>query len=52
MKRNNPNRETERIVAPGFHYDDEINKSATPGEIEKGEYTHVTRLSLDEVDPS
>jgi hypothetical protein len=52
LKKKNPEQETERTVAPGFNYADEINESATDEEIEKGDYTSVTRLSLDEVDPS
>lgn len=52
MNKKNPNQETERTVAPGFNYEDELNESATQEEIEQGEYTHVTTLSLDEVDPS
>ncbi|WP_180954556.1 hypothetical protein [Bacillus sp. V5-8f] len=51
MKKKNPNQETEQTIAPGFDYDDELNESATPEEVEKGEYTNVTTLSLDEVDP-
>ncbi|MDQ0219875.1 hypothetical protein [Peribacillus cavernae] len=52
MEKKNPEQETESTVAPGFDYKDELNESATEEEIEKDEYTNVTTLSLDEVEPS
>lgn len=52
MDKKNPEQKTDRTVAPGFDYEDRINESATEEEIEKGESTSVTTLSLDEVDPS
>ncbi|QOR65056.1 hypothetical protein IM538_14550 [Cytobacillus suaedae] len=39
-------------VAPGIDDDEELERSASKQEREKGEYTHVTKLSYDEVDPS
>ncbi|WP_374722813.1 hypothetical protein [Peribacillus tepidiphilus] len=39
-------------IAEGINTEDELKKSATKEEIEKGEYTRVTTLSLDENDPS
>lgn len=45
-KRKNPN------LAPGMDDSEELEQNATKGEIRKGEYTNVTRLSYDEVGPS
>jgi len=42
----------EPTVAPGIDDNDELNQEATKNELEKGEYTEVTTLSLDEVNPS
>lgn len=42
----------EPSLAPGIDDQDELNEKATKEEIEKGEYTEVTTLSYDEVDPS
>jgi hypothetical protein len=42
----------ESTIAEGINTEDELKKSATKEEIEKGEYTRVTTLSLDENDPS
>jgi hypothetical protein len=42
----------EPTIAEGMNTEDELQKSATKEEIEKGEYTRVTTLSLDENDPS
>jgi hypothetical protein len=39
-------------IATGMDDQEELNQKATQEEIEKGEYTSVTTLSLDEVDPS
>jgi len=38
-------------VAPGFS-DDKFGEEATPEDIRKGNYTRVTRVYLDENDPS
>ncbi|WP_198029764.1 hypothetical protein [Bacillus sp. J33] len=42
----------EPTIAPGMDDEEELNQRASEDEIKKGEYTPVTRLSLDEVDPS
>lgn len=39
-------------IAEGMDPEDELKRDATATEIEKGEYTQVTTLSLDENDPS
>ncbi|MGJ7912733.1 hypothetical protein [Neobacillus sp. LXY-1] len=39
-------------IAPGMDDQEELEKSATEEEMESGEYTSVTTLSYDEVDPS
>jgi hypothetical protein len=39
-------------IAPGMDTEDELKKDATETEIDKGESTRVTTLSLDENDPS
>jgi hypothetical protein len=52
MKRRRDNLNDEPTLAEGMDTEDELNKSATPEEIEKGEYTSVTTLSWDENDPS
>lgn len=40
----------EAIVADGITTQEELDESATPEEIAKGEYTKVVTLSLDEND--
>ena len=42
----------EPTIAEGMNTEDELNKDATQAEIDKGETTSVTVLSLDENDPS
>jgi hypothetical protein len=39
-------------IAPGLNDHEELEKKATKEEIDRGDYTEVTTLSLDEVDPS
>jgi hypothetical protein len=46
IKKNKP------TIAPGMDDQEELEQSASDTEVEKGEYTSVTTLSLDEVDPS
>lgn len=46
------NRTNEPSIAPGMDDSEELEQDATKDEIEKGEYTQVTTLSFDEVDPS
>ncbi|ETI69421.1 hypothetical protein [Neobacillus vireti] len=52
MKNKNRNRNTEPSIAPGMDDSEELEQAATEDEIDKGEYTEVTILSFDEVDPS
>ncbi|WP_261134407.1 hypothetical protein [Bacillus sp. Marseille-Q3570] len=42
----------EPTVAPGMDDYEQLKKDATEEDIKKGDSTTVTRLSLDEVDPS
>jgi hypothetical protein len=42
----------EATIAPGMNDQDELEQDATKKEIERGDYTNVTTLSFDEVDPS
>lgn len=44
--------EAEPTIAPGMDDQEELGRHASKEEIEKGEYTLVTTLSFDEVDPS
>jgi hypothetical protein len=39
-------------IAPGMDDQEELEQSATKKEVEQGEFTSVTTLSYDEVDPS
>ncbi|WP_246944661.1 hypothetical protein [Bacillus pinisoli] len=39
-------------IAEGIDTEDELNRDATNEEVDHGEYTEVTTLSLDENDPS
>lgn len=39
-------------LAPGLDDQEELEQSATEREIVQGDYTSVTTLSFDEVDPS
>lgn len=47
MEKKNKNK-----IAPGIDDDVELQEKATAEEIEKGNFTEVTTLSYDEVDPS
>ena len=51
MKKRN-NHEEEATVADGITTQEELDESATPEEVAKGDYTKVVTLSLDENDPS
>lgn len=42
----------EKTLAEGINTEDELNRNATEEEIDNGDYTKVTTLSLDENDPS
>ncbi|NHM33784.1 hypothetical protein [Neobacillus terrae] len=52
MKKRNSVEKGEPTVAEGIDTEDVLNESASKEEIEKGEYTSVTTLSLDENDPA
>lgn len=52
MRANQNKNQTEATIAPGMDDKDELDKNATQAEINKGQYTEVTSLSLDETDPS
>jgi hypothetical protein len=49
---NQPNKQSEATMAPGMDDSLELEQNATEAELNKGEYTEVTALSLDENDPS
>lgn len=51
MKRKQTN-QAEPVLAPGLDRGQELERSATPEEVERGEYTKVFKLSFDEVDAS
>ena len=42
----------EPTLAPGMNDQDELKQSATENDVDKGDFTSVTTLSYDEVDPS
>ncbi|WP_456278370.1 hypothetical protein [Bacillus sp. AK128] len=42
----------EPTIAEGIDTEDELNEDATRAEVNNGDYTEVTTLSLDENDPS
>ncbi len=44
------NQKEEPTIAPGIDNDEELEQKATKGEKEKGEYTEVTTLTLDQLD--
>ena len=46
------NKKKQPTIAPGMDEQEELNASATEKEVKDGEYTSVTTLSYDEVDPS
>ena len=46
------NKKNEPTIAPGIDDQEELNADATKKDVEDGEYTSVTTLSYDEVDPS
>jgi hypothetical protein len=52
MKNKIDNKQMKPTLAPGMNDQEELNQSATEKEVERGEYTSVTTLSYDEVDPS
>lgn len=52
MLKRNDAKKNEPTLAPGMDDHEELEKSATNEELDKGEYTNVTTLSFDEVGPS
>ncbi|MGO4886477.1 hypothetical protein ACJ2A9_01855 [Anaerobacillus sp. MEB173] len=48
----NPSMISPDMIAPGIDDDEELDRKATPEEIERGEYTKVIKLSNDEYRPS
>ena len=51
-KENKRKQSTGPTVAPGMDDTEELEQNATQAEVEQGEYTEVTNLSYDEVNPS
>ncbi|WP_194841356.1 hypothetical protein [Salinibacillus xinjiangensis] len=51
MRKEKP-RKDEPTIAAGMDTEDELKEEATEKEVERGDYTRVTSLSLDENDPS
>lgn len=52
MDKEKDHKKKEPTLAPGMDDQEELEQSASKEEIEHGEYTRVTTLSYDEVDPS
>jgi len=50
--KNTTKRHTKPAMAPGMDDSEELDKKATSEDIEEDDYTKVTKLSFDEVDPS
>lgn len=46
------NKKDEPTIAPGIDDNEELRQNASKEEIDRGDYTEVTTLSFDEVDPS
>lgn len=46
------NKKNEPTLAPGLDDQEELEQRASEKEVERGEFTSVTTLSYDEVDPS
>lgn len=49
---NKKSKNNEPSIAPGMDDSEELEQNASQEEIKKGNYTSVTTLSYDEVDPS
>ena len=49
---NKENSKKKPTIAPGMDDHEELEKDASSEEIDKGEFTNVTTMSFDEVDPS
>lgn len=52
MKPNEKKQSPDPKVAPGLDPDEAYGEDATNAEVEKGDYTTVTKLTYDEYDPS
>ncbi|MDP4084154.1 MAG: hypothetical protein Q8934_06010 [Bacillota bacterium] len=52
MNKRKTTNDNEPTLAPGMDDQEELEQNATEEEVEKGDYTSVTTLSYDEVDPS
>lgn len=52
MLKGKESEKTEPSLAPGMSDHEKLEQSAASSEVEKGEFTKVTALSYDEVDPS
>ncbi|AIE60051.1 hypothetical protein [Bacillus methanolicus] len=52
MKDKKTQNNTEPTIAPGIDDNEELEQKASADEVRRGEYTSVTTLSYDEVDPS
>ncbi|ETI68203.1 hypothetical protein [Neobacillus vireti] len=52
MSKKKDNQYERPTLAPGIDDQEELEQSASEKEIDNGEYTRVTTLSYDEVDPS
>lgn len=48
MLKKKPNEMTEATVAPGIDNDEELEQHATKEEVEQGDFTEVTTLTLDD----
>ena len=52
MKKKKPDENGEPTLAEGINTEDVLDENASQEEIDNGEYTSVTTLSLDENDPA
>ncbi|EIJ78133.1 hypothetical protein PB1_11254 [Bacillus methanolicus PB1] len=52
MKDKKTQNKEEPKIAPGMDDSEELEQNASEDEVKRGEYTRVTTLSYDEVDPS
>jgi hypothetical protein len=52
MKDKKTKNNTEPTIAPGMNDNEKLEQKASEDEVQRGEYTSVTTLSYDEVDPS
>ncbi|WP_162990089.1 hypothetical protein [Mesobacillus foraminis] len=52
MKNKSGKQNQQPSIAPGMDDSEELGQKASQSDRQKGEYTEVTNLSFDEVDPS